>query len=103
MSDDRPLILCANDDGFFSKGLRAVAGLEHPVPSPVGRANRLEHDRRLADAGLALEQERDWPVRHALHEARNRRRLVCAPDHVDHRRTLVVDAGETTTADHAVA
>jgi 5'-nucleotidase len=23
--DDRPLILCANDDGFFSKGLRAVA------------------------------------------------------------------------------
>lgn len=25
MSDDRPLILCANDDGYFSKGLRAVA------------------------------------------------------------------------------
>ncbi len=25
MSDDRPLILCANDDGFYSKGLRAVA------------------------------------------------------------------------------
>jgi 5'-nucleotidase len=23
--DERPLILCANDDGFFSKGLRAVA------------------------------------------------------------------------------
>ena len=25
MSDDRPLILCANDDGIFSKGLRAAA------------------------------------------------------------------------------
>jgi 5'-nucleotidase len=25
MSDDRPLILCANDDGFFSHGLRGVA------------------------------------------------------------------------------
>lgn len=25
MSDDRPLILCANDDGYYSKGLRAVA------------------------------------------------------------------------------
>lgn len=25
MSDDRPLILCANDDGFFSHGLREVA------------------------------------------------------------------------------
>ncbi len=25
MSDERPLILCANDDGFFSKGLRVVA------------------------------------------------------------------------------
>jgi 5'-nucleotidase len=25
MTDERPLILCANDDGFFSKGLRAVA------------------------------------------------------------------------------
>jgi 5'-nucleotidase len=25
MSDERPLILCANDDGFFSKGLRTLA------------------------------------------------------------------------------
>lgn len=25
MQDERPIILCANDDGFFSKGLRAVA------------------------------------------------------------------------------
>ena len=40
--------------------------LEHPVPGLAGLADRLEHDRGLADAGLALDQEPDGPVRHLL-------------------------------------
>ena len=64
--------------------------LEHPIASLTGRANRLEHDGRLADAGLALDQEPDGPAWHLLREPSNRRRLARASDHVDHRCTLDV-------------
>ena len=70
-------------------------GLEHPIASLTGRANGLEHDGRLADAGLALDQEPDRPAWHPLREAGNGHCLTCASDHVDHRSTLDVAAGET--------
>jgi hypothetical protein len=53
-------------------------------------ADGLEHDGRLADAGLALDQQPGRPAWQLIEEARNCRRLARTPNDLGHTCTLNV-------------